>query len=57
MRQRSRQYRRAVVGVVWSTLMCGATVHVAAAPEHQADAARLYQQGYDLMLNELWQAA
>ncbi len=57
MRQRSRQYRRAVVGVVWSTLMCGATVHVAAAPEHQADAARLYQQGYDLVLNELWQAA
>ena len=57
MRQRSRRYRRVVVGVVWSTLMCGATVHVAAAPEHQAEAARLYQQGYDLVLNELWEAA
>ncbi len=56
MRQKSRQYRRAVVGVVWSTLMCGATVHAATAPKIQAEAARLYQKGYDLILNELWQA-
>ncbi len=56
MSQTTFQFRQRVVGALCAVLMSGVPSLGDAAPKTQDEAATLYQQGYDLVLQEQWQA-